>query len=66
MYLRNGTVQTIVGLRVATLRQKLQIKFAISPSHRLLTSGQAFPVLTLGLQVPGRTATWVTVFEPLV
>ena len=30
-----------------TLRQKLQIKFSISPSHSILTPGQPVPALTL-------------------
>ena len=45
VYLRDGFAQTRV--RAATMRQKLQIKLSISPSHTMLTSGQSVPVLTL-------------------
>ena len=38
VYLRDGSTQTI--LHAATLRQKLQIKLSISPSHSILTPGQ--------------------------
>ena len=44
-YLRDGSAQTIV--RATTLRKDLQIKFAVSPSHSLLTLGQLVPVQTL-------------------
>ena len=37
VYLRGGAVQTIV--RAAALRQKLQVKLSISPSHIILTPG---------------------------
>ena len=45
VYLRDGSAHTI--LRAATLRQKLQIKLSISPSHSILTPGRPVPVLTL-------------------
>ena len=45
VYLRDGPAQTI--LRAATLRQKLQAKLSISPSHSILTPGQPVPALTL-------------------
>ena len=45
VYLGNGSARTI--LRVATLRQKLQIKLSISPSHSILTPGQPVPALAL-------------------
>ena len=35
------------NLGAATLRQKLQIKLSISPSHSILTSGLPVPALTL-------------------
>ena len=44
VYLRDGSAETVV--RAATLRQKLQIGFAVSHSHRILTLGQ--PVLAPG------------------
>ena len=45
VHLRDGSAQTSV--RAATLMLKLQIKLSTSPSHRILTPGQPFPVLTL-------------------
>ena len=45
VYLRDRPAQTI--LRAATLRQKLQAKLSISPSHSILTPGQPVPALTL-------------------
>ena len=45
VYLRDGSAKTIV--RAATLRQKLQIKLSISPSHSILTLGRPVPMLTL-------------------
>ena len=45
VYLRDRSAQTI--LRAATLRQKLQIKLSISPSHSILTPSQPVPALTL-------------------
>ena len=45
-----ATCECISGtdlLSAATLRLKLQIKLSISPSHSILTSGQAVPALTL-------------------
>ena len=44
-YLRDRCIQTIV--RTATLRYKLQIKLATSPSHSILTLGQLVPLPTL-------------------
>ena len=44
VYLRDGSAQTVV--RAATLRQKLQIKLSILPSHSILTSGRPVPALT--------------------
>ena len=41
VYLRDGYAQTI--LRAATLRQKLQAKLSISPSHSMLTPDQPDP-----------------------
>ena len=41
----------------ATLRYKLQIHFAISPTHGILITGQPVPALTLKRRVPGRVAT---------
>ena len=38
MYLKDGSAQTVVC--AVTLRSKLQIKLAISPSHSILTPGQ--------------------------
>ena len=37
LYLRDGSAPT--SIRAATLRHKLQIKLALSPSHRILTPG---------------------------
>ena len=43
VFLRDGSAQTIA--RAATLREKLQIKLAVSPSHSTLTPGQPVPAL---------------------
>ena len=59
-----GSAQTIV--LAAILRQKLHIKFVISPSHRILTPGQPVPAPTLQHQAPGRVATGVPIFKSLV
>ena len=64
VYLRDESAQTI--LRAATLRQKLQIKLSISPSHSILTPGRPVPALTLLRQAPGRVATGVPIFKSLV
>ena len=64
VYLRDGFAQAIG--RAATLRQKLHIKLSLSPSHNILTPGQPIPMLTLQRQAPGRVATGVPVFKPLV
>ena len=64
VYLRDGSAQTII--RAATLRQKLQIKLSISPSHSILTPGQPVPALTLWRQAPGRVASEVSIFKSLV
>ena len=45
VHLKGGSAQTSV--RAATLRQKLQIKLSVSPSHSILTPGQPVPALTL-------------------
>ena len=44
MYLRSGSALTVVC--AATPRWKSQIKLAVSPSHRILTPGQAVLALT--------------------
>ena len=44
VYFVDGSAQTVV--RAATLRHKLQIKLAASPSHSVLTPGQPVPALT--------------------
>ena len=49
------------GLRVATLRKKLQIKLSVSPSNSILTPGQPVPV-----QAPGRVVPGVPIFRSLV
>ena len=64
VYLKDGSAQTI--LRVATLRQKSQIKLSISPSHSILTPGRPVPELTLYRQAPSRVATGVPSFKSLV
>ena len=46
VYLRDASAQTIK--RAATLRQKLQTKLSISPSHSILTPGQPVPAVTSG------------------
>ena len=46
VYLR-GVRDAQTVLSAATLRQKLQIKVSISPSHSILTPGQPVPALTL-------------------
>ena len=48
-----------------TLRWKLQIKLAISPSHRILKPGQPVPALTLQRQAPGRIAFRVPIIPSL-
>ena len=60
VYLRDGAAQTTV--HAVTLRQHLQIKLSIPPSHSILTSGQPVPALTLFRQAPGRVATGVPAF----
>ena len=54
VYLWDGSARTIV--RAATLRQKLQIKLAISHSHSTLTRGQPVQSLALYRQAPGKVA----------
>ena len=61
--LRDGSSQTIV--RSATLRQKLQIKLSISPSHSTLTLSQPVTALTLQAQAPGRVTTGVPILKSL-
>ena len=46
VYLRDGSALTI--LHAATLRQKLQIKLSISPSHCTLAPGQPVPAVDDG------------------
>ena len=55
VYIRDGSAQA--NVRAATLRWKLQINLAISPS--ILTPGQPVPVQTLWCQAPGRVTTGV-------
>ena len=64
VYLRDGSAQTVV--RTAALRQKLQIKLAISSNHRVLKPGQPVLALNLQRQAPGRVATGVPIFKSLV
>ena len=64
VYLRDGSAETVACS--ATLRQNLQIKLSIPPSHSILTLGQPVPALTLLHQVPGRVATGVQIFKSLV
>ena len=45
VYLTDGSAKTT--LRVDILRQKLQTKLCISPSHSILTPGQPVQALTL-------------------
>ena len=60
-YVKDGSVQT-TGF-AATLKQKLQIRFDISPSHNLPTLGHPVLVLTLQSQAPGRVATRIPMFK---
>ena len=57
-------VQTI--LHAATMRQKLQIELAISPSHNILTLSWPVQALTLQHQAPGKVATGVLKFKSLL
>ena len=57
VYLRDGPAETVV--RVATLRQKLQIKLTISPSHSVLVPAQLVTALTV-YEAPGRVAADMT------
>ena len=50
----------------ATLRQKLQTKLSVSPSHTILTPGRPVPALTLFRQAPGRVTTGVEFFKSMV
>ena len=50
----------------ATLRQKLQITFAISFSHIILTLGQPVQTLILRLQASGRVTTREPIHKSLV
>ena len=54
------------SLRITTPRQKWQVRLAVSPIHSILTPGQPVPALTLYRQVPGRAATGVPIFKPVV
>ena len=49
--LRDGYAR--ITLRPATLRKKLRIELASTPSHRILTSDQPVPLLTLQRRAPG-------------
>ena len=60
VYLRYRFAQT--SARAATLREKLQTKFSISPSHSILTPDRPVSVLTLSRQAPGRADTAVLIF----
>ena len=51
VYIRDGYAETIVC--AATLREKLQIKLVISPSHSVLTPGGPAPELTWLLEREG-------------
>ena len=62
--LGDRSAQTIVC--AATLRQKLQIKLSISPSHSILTLRKPVPALTLQHQMPGSVACGVPIFRSLV
>ena len=42
------------GVCAVTLRQNLQIKLSVSPSHSILTPRQPMPALSLQRQAPGR------------
>ena len=64
LYLRDGSAQTTAC--AATLRQRLQIKLATSPSHSILTLGHSVLTLILQHQKPGNVATRAPVFKPLV
>ena len=59
VYLRDGFDLIIV--HAATLRQKMQIRLAISLSHSLLTPGKPFPALALEQKTPGRVVNGVTI-----
>ena len=45
VYLRDGSALT--NVHAATLKEKLQIRLFIPPSHSILTQGQPVPELTL-------------------
>ena len=64
VYIRDGSAQKVV--RTATLRSKVQIKLSIKPSRSIPTPSQPVPALTLLLQAPGRVATGLRLFKPLV
>ena len=59
VYLRDRFALTFV--HASTMRQKLQIKLAISPTHSLLTPGQPILAMTLYCQVPRRVTTRATI-----
>ena len=63
LYLRDGSALPTV--RAATLRQKLQIQFAISPSHSIPTMSQPVLALTLQCEVPFRVVTEVPIVMSL-
>ena len=58
LYFRGRSPKTILG--TATLIKKLQIKYAILPSHSIPTLGQSVPALTLQCQAAGEVAAKVT------
>ena len=61
---RDGSARTI--LIDAILKEKLQVRFAISPSHSTLTLDQPVLALTLYSKVPSRLVTRVETSQSLV
>ena len=59
VYLRDRSAQTTA--HAATLRQKMQIKLSISPSHSILILSWQVPVLTLKRHAPGKAGTGVPI-----
>ena len=60
----DGSAKTFVD--AATLRQKLQIKLAISACNGILTPGQLLLAVTLSNHSPGKIAARVAMIESLV
>ena len=58
--LRDGSAQSIV--RAVTLRQKLQIKLSISPSHSILALVRPVQALALEREAPGKDSHWSAIF----